>query len=672
MIRRVTIVRANVSVNAHPKTYDVLTGARKINRLLCIVKPPDTIYMTETVTDCTAQYIRPTDRARCSDVAIVLAVAVIVISIGVHAPGHSYSYAQMRQMGATVGMIESGNWILPRNHEDRLARKPQLYSWLTAPVLLATGVYNDFTFRWPSVAASLGCAVLVYLLGLRWFGRRVGLLAALLWTTSLHMGKLMYLGTTDMLNAFWIMLAILCADRLLFARIDRDGEKRWVICLWASIVLGAMTKGWGIANLPLLAIWIALTTGLAPGFEAAREAGGIMRRILGGIALVWTRWRHAARRIRLVWGILAFAAVLGPIWGAMFYVGGDDFIKVIESEIFKRTVGGENAPSGSSAPTLVWLLFCTLPGSAFALGSLMFIRPTRWLANNSATALPLWWIIAVIVPFSLTHGFRPDYLLPCYVSVAILGAAGIDRLSSLGAQGGRVSLLRHFFAASVILICVFVMAAPLVYLCHGYLPAYMQETIRKPLCIAPETEPILTALAPIGLGLIAIAVWASLSWRIRTLAVVAVAAMLGVLFIDRHMISRHARTGDGEIMIEFAQAAKKLVGDDDFAVCGMEKVGTELYWGRFGKRVRSLDELKSVGANIRWLVTCDWGLTQLGACVEDPTSRYVSDIYGKDINGEDIHVRPDVGQVGIPVELNVNRPINEDSMGKIYLFRLQQ
>ena len=202
--------------------------------------------MTDTVTDHTKLPVRPADRPRFGDIALILAITSIVISIGVHAPGHSYSYAQMRQMGATVGMIESGNWILPRNHEGRLARKPQLYSWLTAPVLLATGIYTDFTFRWPSTAAALGCAVLAYLIGLGWFGRRTGLIGAILWATSLHMGKLMYLGTTDMLNAFWIMLAILCADKILFAGREPNRKRRWVIGLWAAIIMGAMTKGWGV------------------------------------------------------------------------------------------------------------------------------------------------------------------------------------------------------------------------------------------------------------------------------------------------------------------------------------------------------------------------------------------------------------------------------------------
>ncbi|MCP4374575.1 MAG: hypothetical protein GY794_00125, partial [bacterium] len=598
--------------------------------------------------------LHPTNRTHVRDIALVLLLAVVVISIGVHAPGHSYSYAQMRQMGATVGMIESGNWVLPRNHEGRLARKPQLYSWLTAPVLLATGIYNDFTFRWPSIAASLGCAVLVYLLALRWYGRQVGILAAILWTTSLHMGKLMYLGTTDMLNTFWLMLAVLCADRVLFGRKDQAVSKRWVVGLWISIIMGAMTKGWGVANLPLIFGWIALATGLGPGFKTLREGKGALRKIRGSIALVWSRWRVAARRIGLLWGILAFALVLGPIWGAMFYVGGEDFAKVIQTEIWKRIVGGENAPKPSSAPTLAWLLFYTLPASALALGALTFTRLRKWLSLSSSTALPLWWIIAVSIPFSLAHGFRPDYLLPCYVSVAILAASGVNRLGSMSPKDGMwASTLRHLLAFVVISVCVFTVGAPLVYLCHEYLPEFMKNAVRMPVCVAPETWYILAAIPPIGIGLIAIAVRASLRWRIATLMAVLITGMLGVLFIDRHMISRHAQTGDGETMIEFAHAAKKIVGDDAFAVCGMEKAGTELYWGRFGKRIQKLSEIKSLGADVRWFVTCDLALTQLGARRPAPYDARFRSEY-----------------VGTRVELNVNRFVDED-LGRLYLFRLQ-
>ena len=47
--------------------------------------------------------------AAVRDIAVVLTLIATVVAIGVRAPGHSYAYAQMRQMGATLGMIESNN-----------------------------------------------------------------------------------------------------------------------------------------------------------------------------------------------------------------------------------------------------------------------------------------------------------------------------------------------------------------------------------------------------------------------------------------------------------------------------------------------------------------------------------------------------------------------------------
>jgi hypothetical protein len=500
------------------------------------------------------------------------------------------------------------------------------------------------------------------------------------------MGKLMYLGTTDMLNTLWLLSAILCADRLLFARSSDQSSpgRRWVMGFWFSIIMGAMTKGWGVANLPLIGGWLIFTTGLAPGFKQLGTTGGLWRKIRGAIALVCGRWRAAAKRIRLIWGILAFAAVLGPIWGAMFYVGGDEFAHVIHREIWKRIFGGHNAPKPSSAPTLLWLLFYTLPGAAMAVGALAFTRLRKWLSIASPSALPLWWIIAVALPFSLAHGFRPDYLLPCYVSVAILAAWGVDRLAAMDpAKSPRASSLRHFLAFVVISVCLFVVATPLLYLWHDRLPTFMSKAVRMPSCVAMETWWILATLPPLGAVLIVAAVRSSLRWRIGALAAILVPGMLCVLFIDRHMISRHARTGAGQTLIKFAEEAKKVIGDDDFAVCRAEKLGAELYWGKFGTRVMTLSQLKSLDDNIRWLVTNQRGLATLGACVRDPEGRYAklvdeNDQYVSLARGQkrpeswkSVKVSPIPELAGEPIDLNINVVIDEDNMGRLYLIRLQ-
>jgi 4-amino-4-deoxy-L-arabinose transferase-like glycosyltransferase len=165
---------------------------------------------------------------RLTDIVLILILITCAVACSAHAPSTTYAYAQLQQIGAVVGTIESGNWVLPRDQGGGLARKGQLYAWLDAPVLMLTGIYDDFTFRVPTVAAALVMGVLVYLLAVRWYDRATGLLAACLWIVIQHMSKLAYLAVTDMLVTAFITGSILCADRLLFHRAPPAARGRWV------------------------------------------------------------------------------------------------------------------------------------------------------------------------------------------------------------------------------------------------------------------------------------------------------------------------------------------------------------------------------------------------------------------------------------------------------------
>ena len=153
--------------------------------------------------------LAPVGRLRTGgDLAIIVGLIACVIASSAHAPSNTYIHAQLQQIGAVIGTIESGEWLLPRDQGGGLARKPQLYAWIDAPLLMLTGIYNDLTFRFPTVIASFVTGILVYFLGRRWFGRRVGLLAACLWAIPHHMGKAMYVAVTDMMLSMWILVSI--------------------------------------------------------------------------------------------------------------------------------------------------------------------------------------------------------------------------------------------------------------------------------------------------------------------------------------------------------------------------------------------------------------------------------------------------------------------------------
>ncbi|MDY7009485.1 MAG: glycosyltransferase family 39 protein, partial [Planctomycetota bacterium] len=464
------------------------------------------------------------------DVILVLLIVAAVISIAATAPSTTYAYAQLQQIGAVVGSIESSNWLLPRDQLGGFAIKPQLYVWLDAPVLMITGIYNDFTFRLPTVLASLVSGVLVYFLGRRWYDRRVGLLAACLWATAQHMGKMTYVAITDMLLSLWILVAIMCADRLLFHRAPRRQRWKWAVGLWAVMILGAVTKGWGIANLIFVGGALALATAVGPGFALLRAVDGFAKKMLLTIRLVLRRWRKAMKATYLAWGILAMVVVLTPIWAAMFVQGGSEFAGVFDRDVFQRITGsGENPPHSRSTGPALNLLYYTLPMSIFMVGALVLAGPRRWFVHKSPIFLPLCWILAVVVPFSLTHAFRPDYLLPCYAAVALMAAWAVEETYRLGRNAGVLTqILRHVIAAAPVVIGVALILLPLIYLYYDHMPRFIAKNIRMPSAVPAPTWWVLTGLAGLGVVVLVLAVRWSLQWRVRRVAAVAVVGMLGV------------------------------------------------------------------------------------------------------------------------------------------------
>ena len=554
---------------------------------------------------------RPPGRARTAiDIAIVLLLVGIVIAISADAPTHIYAYAQPWNIGAALGMLQSGDWLLPRNQMGVVPRKGQLYTWLLAGSIKLTASYEQFVFRLPSVVASLVMGVLVYFLAASWVGRGAALLGACLWVTINHMHKLMYLATTDMLLTLWITVGVLCADKLLFHPVASSKRARWVVLFWAAMILAALTKGWGIVNLSVLGGLIALATAVRPGFAVLRRAGTTAAK-LGLLArLVGRRWWRAIRVVRVGWGLIALVVVVGAVLTAMILQGGQEFRQTLYFELWQRISGtGPSPPAPARAPVIGHLLYYTLPASLFALCALGLVGPRLWFSRRSVLSLPLCLVLSVVVPFALAHGFRPDYLLPCYPAVAMMGAWAIQQVARRGRSGGaRFSLLRHVIATAPVVIAAALLVVPLIYLLYPVLPDRAQSVIQIPSGLLSWTWWGLVVCVGLGAAILIGAIHASVSWKVRRLGVAGVVGMLGVFYVYTHAVSSHA-AGDGEAMVNFARRIDPIIGDDKFAVYHAEKLCTELFLGRFGKRISSFDALRRTDAN--WLITCDWGLKQL-------------------------------------------------------------
>jgi 4-amino-4-deoxy-L-arabinose transferase-like glycosyltransferase len=568
--------------------------------------------------------LKPASNAKGNlrDLLIIIALAAAVVAISATAPPSSHAHAQNYQIDCLLSAARDGQWLLPRSQTRGLDRKPPLYVWLGAPVLQVTGIYNDFTYRVPNVVAFATLAAMIYFLGKRWYGRRAGLLAACLWLTCIHMGKLSYMALTDMLLSLFFAGAVACADRLLFHKAAPMHRWKWAVGLWTCVVMGALSKGWGLVNIPLLGLMLAVATGTGAGFRlpAARSRGSMRLACL----LVLRRWKRAASSVHLLAGLAAVAAVLAPIILAMWHYGGQEFEGVVQQEVWQRLTETRAYPAilrGTSPP--ISLLYYTLPASAFAVAGAMLVRPRRWLVGRSPLRLPLAWVAAFVAPFSISTGFRPDYLAPCYAAVALMAGWGIDRLAKLGPRPGWASVARHTMALAACTGSAMLVLLPLNLVIHPYLPHEIAEWIHVPKWVPPVTFWIVMSLPLLGAAMLWMIVRASLRWRIMHVAGLTIALMLGILFTDRHIQSRHATDPDGLTMRNFVDAIRPIIGEEPYAICAAENACVPMYLGRFGHRVlpataeRELNEL-----GCRWLVTSDKGLAASGSAKEDPAGPY--------------------------------------------------
>ncbi len=614
---------------------------------------------------------RPPSAGRTAlDVAVVLTVVGLVIVNSALAPANTYAHAQLQQLGTVVGTIEgfreaggfdAASWMLPRDHIGGVARKPPLYAWLTVPVLLGGGSYTDVIFRLPTIVASLVTALLIYALGRRWFGRRVGLLAGCLWAAPHHMAKLMYIGVTDMMMTMWLTAAVLCADRLLFDRAPGARRRRWVVGLWAMLIGGTLTKGPAVLILAGAILLPAVV--LAPGLRPLRLARGWVAKAALAARLVGRRCRRAFKAVRFGWGMLTWLAVLAPVLGTMLYLGGAEFRSVLYYEYFARITGkGQSVPHSASAPAALHLLYYLLPTSIFALAALLLAPWRRGRGERRKLAVAACWVAGVVVPFSLTHGFRPDYLLPCYAGAALIAAWAVAAVWRLGPDGGRrVSFCRHLLAGAAITLGVLVAGTSLIYALGTWCPSAVRKALPLPAYFSGTLQALLWPLAIAAAVSIPLAVRWSLRWRLGPLVALTVALSLGVMVLDRHCFSRHARTGDGERMLRFTRQVEGRIGDEEFAVVKTGKLTTELYLGRFGTKATDVAALNAMAC--RWLITNDRGLIELGAARSDPAGP----VRLKTPRGRERYVtRPgELGTVHLATE-----PIISQRWGRLYLIAL--
>ncbi len=172
---------------------------------------------------------------------LLLFIAIVALLPGtVSAPLSDVDEA--RFSGATLEMMDRGEWVVPYFNGEYRFDKPPLIYWLQRLSFTVFGV-NEFAARFPSLAATLAVALLIFNFGRRLFSAQSGFLAAFAWLTCFQVQMHGRAAVADMP----MILCIVLAHRALFEMAVSSQQPspygRWFWILYLSLGFGFLAKG---------------------------------------------------------------------------------------------------------------------------------------------------------------------------------------------------------------------------------------------------------------------------------------------------------------------------------------------------------------------------------------------------------------------------------------------
>jgi len=329
-------------------------------------------------------------------------------------------------------MVATGDYLTPRLNYVKYFEKPVLFYWLEAFSIRLFGL-NEFTLRlWPALFALFGCLA-VYAAGARLFGRRSGLIAAVVLATSFLYYGLSRAIILDMPVAVLLTAALLS---FLLGTHEVPGLRRRLY-LWgfyAFSALAVLTKGLIGALIPgmVIAAWIVL---------------------LG-------EWR-VLKTMYLPSGLTLFMLIAAP-WHIMVGRANPEFFYFyFYQEHFLRYLTKMHSryqPAWFFFPIVLLGLF---PWSAFLVQAVKHSLPASWRERHEHrdTLFLLLWAGLVFLFFSASSSKLVPYILPVFPPLALLIgrylSAAWDSRDYPGVRAGY-----HIFLAASLLLAGASLAVP--------------------------------------------------------------------------------------------------------------------------------------------------------------------------------------------------------------------
>lgn len=337
-----------------------------------------------------------------------------------------------RNAAASADMLARGDWVVPMFNGQLRTQKPVLLYWMQICSYKLFGV-NEFAARFPSATLTIGTAVLVWWLGRMLFSNAVGMLAGLMFATSLMLTVAARAATPDGSLIFCVVLTMAlyvrgCGTREpgSFGQLGWIPPSAWRMALvYAAMGLGMLAKGPVGILLPtaiigmfiLLVSTVPSTPTLSKPSRFERWSQRLTR--MAGLLPVAT-WR-----LRPWLGAIVILAVAGPWYYLVHVETNGEWTRTFLG--FENLTRFKEAQEGHSGPIVYYIpamMIGFFPWSAFLPFTIYRSAKTVPQTDPASPAirLLLCWLAIWVGVFSLAATKLPSYVLPVYAVLALLVA----------------------------------------------------------------------------------------------------------------------------------------------------------------------------------------------------------------------------------------------------------
>lgn len=336
---------------------------------------------------------------------IILAALVILTFIPYLGEALFSTKGEPREAIVAVGMLDSGNWILPVSNGDIIPYKPPMLAWCIAALSLFVGHVTEFTSRLPSAMALIS----MVLWGFRFYARRTSamqaLLAGVITFTAFEVFRAGYACRVDMLLTMFMVGALYS-----------------LYVYWEN----------GLKGVPWTAVLMMSGACLTKG-----PVGVFLPCLCAGVFMLFqkVRWTEAVWKLVLC-GVLSL--VIPAVWYVLAYMqGGQRFLDLALEENVGRMTSSMSYESHENpfwynfitvisgyAPYTLLIILALIPWSK--VNALVPPRVKAWYREFRAMApveqFSLLCIVIIFVFYCIPKSKRSVYLLPIYPFIAFFVA----------------------------------------------------------------------------------------------------------------------------------------------------------------------------------------------------------------------------------------------------------